>query len=516
MKQEKVLKSSIIVMLLIIIGKVLALIRDALIASKFGASYITDIYMFAMGIVYLLTTVSYALTTTFIPIHTEKVEKNKDKNGFANNVMTVWGILSIIFTVILIIVAKYIIYIFGHGFASDIGIFNQTVKITKIMLLSLIFLSLQSVITGVLQSHKQFLEPAAMAAASNIVFIVYLIFMADKYGIVGFAVATVVGFFVQFVINIPKYKKIGYKYEFRFNLKDRELKNMFVLMIPVIISTSMLQLNLFINRAFATNIFEGAVTSLDFANKINTLAYEVFAIGISMVVYPTLSAYAAQGKSSEYKNSLIKAVNVIFLIMVPASIAIAVLRLPLINIIFKRGAFDNDAAVITAQALLFYCPAMIAYGVRDILNKAFYSVKDTKTPMINSFLGILINILLNILLIKTMKVAGLALATSLSAVVVTIFMIINLNKKLHGLSLKKMFKSFIRISISALIMGIFVFIINKACLIAFTGEMKYSIFSIIFSFIGGSIVYFIAIFMLKVEEAVYFVNLLKGKVRHMK
>lgn len=502
MKENKALKSSVFVMLLIILGKVFALIRDSLIAAKFGATDITDIYNFSLGIVSLLTTISYGLTTTLIPIHTENLESGnkKESNKFVNNVLNTFSIGTIILTILMIIFAKYIIYIFGPGFQKDLIVFNTSIKITRIMLLSLIFISLQSVITGVLQSHKQFLEPSAMAMISNIVHIIYLVFLASNYGMVGFAIAAVLGFFAQFIINIPKYKKMGYKYSTYINLEDSKTRQMFKLTMPVIISTSVIQLNLVINRAFATTIFGGAATILDNANKINTLAYEVFAIGIAMIVYPTLSELAAKNDKKQYKVELGRAINIILIIMVPAAVGIATLREPLINVIFKRGAFSEDAASLTSQVLLLYTPAMIAYGVRDILNKAFYAIKDTKTPMINSFIGIIINVVINVLLIKYLGVRGLTLATSISAFVITIVMLLDLNKKLNGIDIKNIIISFLKVILSALFMGIIVNIINKLTLLSLGDGMKGSSISILICMVIGAVCYTLAIYLLKVKE----------------
>lgn len=508
MSEKKLIKSSVIVMMFIILGKILALIRDSLIAAKFGATYVTDIYNFALGIVYLLTTISYGLTTTFIPLYTEHLQKStkKIRDKFVNNVINMSSVFTILLSLILIIFAKYIIYVFGHGFWNDPKIFSISLEITRIMIISLIFISLQSIITGVLQAHKEFYEPAAMAAISNIVYIVYLVFLTNKYGIKGFAIATVVGFFMQFMINIPKYIKLGYRYKGVIDSKDKEIHYMFKLMMPVIISTSVVQLNVFVNRSFATNIFFGAATVLDYANKISTLAYEVFAIGIGMIVYPTLSELAAKKDIPQYKKALGKAINTIILIMVPASVAIAILREPLITIIYKRGAFDNQAAKLTASALLFYCPSMIAYGVRDILNKAFYSIKDTKTPMINSFIGIGMNIVINIAIIKYMKVSGLTLATTISVIITTILMIYNLNKKLEGIDIRRIINVFLKVVSSSVIMGIIIFIINKIIALEFGYGLKGSIISIAASFILGTFAYFISIFLFKVEEFNYLIN----------
>ncbi|AKN32505.1 membrane protein [Clostridium carboxidivorans P7] len=512
---KKMIKKSILVMVFIILGKVLALVRDSLIAAKFGANYTTDIYNFALGIVYLLTTISYGLTTTFIPVHTEHLQKSakKIRDKFVNNVINVSSIVTIVVTIILIIFTKNIIYIFAHDFVNNPNVFKMSVEMTRIMLLSLIFVSLQSIVTGVLQCHNEFYEPAAMAFVSNAVYIIYLIFLTARYGIKGFAVATVIGFFAQFIINVPKYKKLGYKYQGYINFKDSEMLNMFKLMIPVIISTSLIQLNVFVNRSFAINIFSGAATILDCANKINTLAYEVFAIGIAMIVYPTMSELAAREDKTEYKIAVKRAINIIVLIMVPAAVAIAVLRQPLISIIFKRGAFTSSAAKLTSSALLFYCPAMIFYGIRDILNKAFYSIKDTKTPMINSFVGILINIVINIFIAKYMQVSGLTLATTISSIIVTIGMLISLNKKIGNIDVRKIFNVLAKTIFASLIMGVFIFGVNKFCMLLIASELKASILSIIMSFFIGTGVYMACIHLFKIEEYMYMISLVKQKIR---
>lgn len=515
MIKNKFLKNSILVMILIILGKILALIRDALIAAKFGAGYITDTYNFSLGVVYLLTTISYGLTTTFIPVHSEYIEKNKDEKSkdFVRNVITVSSIATILITILLIIFSKTIIDIFAPGFKNDINAYNTSIVILRIMLSSLLFITIQSVIAGVLQVHKEFLEPAAMAAVSNVVYIAYLIFLTKDYGITGFAVATVLAFLVQLLVNLPKYKNLGYSFKPKFNIREKELKTIFTLMIPVIISTSLIQLNMFINRSFATSVYPGAVTVLDFANKINTLAYEVFAIGIAMIIYPTLSEFAVKGNMNDYKGALIKGINTIMVIMVPAAFAIAMLRLPLTTVIFTRGAFTKEAAILTSSALLFFCPAMIAYGLRDILNKAFYSVKDTKTPMINSFIGIALNIILNIFLVKKMGVSGLTLATSISAMVTTFLMVLTINNKLEGINLRRVFGTTLKVIVSSVLMAIVIYFINNQCINYFGSGISGCIISLILCFITGTMVYFAGIYILKVEEFKWLISSLLGKIK---
>ncbi|MCY6370492.1 murein biosynthesis integral membrane protein MurJ [Clostridium ganghwense] len=514
MQDKKIIKSSFIIIILIVLGKIMAFIRDALIASKFGATYVTDIYMFSLGTVMLLTTIGYGLTTTLIPMHTENIENKsqEEKNIFVSNILNTVGISTIVFVIIGIIIAPYIIYIFAPGFRENLEVYNSSVYILRIMFTSLFFVFIQSIVTGVLQAHKEFYAPAAMAFVSNIIFVIYLIFLSNKFGMNGFAIATVMGFAAQFLINVPRFKALGYKYVFVINFKDKNLIRLVKLMLPVIISTSIIQINLFISRYFATTAYEGAVSALDFSNKLNMLIYEVFAVAISMVIYPTLSIFATQRNNKEYKNALLRGVNVILLIMVPASIGVLILREPIVSLIFGRGAFDEKAVKLTANALMFYTPAMVAYGVRDILYKAFYSLQDTKIPMINSFIGICINIILSLILVNSMQVSGLTLASAISAVATTLILIIILNNKLNGINIRYLLKVFVKITSSSLIMGFIIINIRNVCFTQIGVNFKGDIISIILCFIIGVFVYFICIHILKVEEYMYMLELVKKRL----
>lgn len=508
MKSKKVVKSSLVVMSFVIIGKILAFIRDALIASKFGTSYNSDIYLFSIGLVYLLTSVSYGLTTTFIPIHAENLEKeNFNKaNKFVNNILTIYVLITFMVTIIGMVFTKYVIVAFAPGFTNNPVVFESSIHITRIMLLSLLFLSAQSVVTGVLQAHNEFYVPAAMATCSNIIYLIYLAFFAQRFGINGFAWATVVGFFVQLAINLPTYKRLGYKYRPVIDLKDKGLYVMTMLMIPVVISTSTTPLNLFVNRYFATNIGEGAVSALDYSNKLNTIVDEVFAMSISMVIYPLLSSCAAEDNIDQYKSILVKSLNTVLLVMIPAAMATAVLRYPLVTVIFKRGQFNNEALMVTAGALLYYTPAMVASGVRGILNKAYYSLKDTKTPMMNSFIGIFLNAVFSFTLMNKMKVAGLTLSVSIALIFTTLTLFYKLNVKLNDIGMRKIRNTFIKVCVASLAMGVVLYYTNRIVAGRYGVETVGSLISLIAGFISGTVVYMISIYFLNVEEFKYFIN----------
>lgn len=515
MQRNKILKNSVVVIVLIIIGKVFGIIRDMLLSGRFGVGKEYDIYSFSLKVIFLLTALSYGITTTLIPVQTEHIsaKTKEDNNNFVNNILNITILCTIIFTILSIALAKYIIILFAHGYTTDSGMYRSSVTMLRVMLVSLIFISAQSVLTGVVQAHNKFYIPAAMAIFSNLVYIVYLILFANKFGIMGFAVATVIGFFLQMAVNIPQYLRLGYKYKFYIDFHNKELQAMFIIMLPVIISSSYSQLNLFVSSSVATNLFRGAPSVIDYSNKLNTLVDEVFATAVTMVVYPTLAACAVKESKEEYKNVLIKSINVILLVMVPAAIGMAVLRQPLLTVLFKRGKFDNRALAMTSFAVLFYCPSMIANGARGMLNKAFYSIKDTKTPMINSLIGVLFNIVLCLIFIKFLSVAGITLAASVSAILTTILMLFSLNNKLKNIEINKIFSAFLKIFIASSIMGIILFFMNKGLSLKFGDALKGSLISLVICFISGVVVYFASIHTLKLEEYVYMVDLVKEKLK---
>lgn len=513
MKENKVLKSSMIVMLFVILGKVLAIVRDSLMFAKFGTSHSSDIYVWCFGIVYLFTSLGYGLSTTIIPVLTDYIETKeiKERNSFVNNVTNTSMLLTVIITGVGILFSYYIVFYFANNLSNDPIIFNLTVKILRIMFLSVLFLTLQGVVAGALQAHKEFSIPAAMAAVANIIYIIYLSLFVDKFGLTGFAITTVLAFFIQFVINVPKFKKLGYKYKFEVDFKDKDLRKMFILMIPIIISTATMQFNLFINRSFAMGLYEGAASILDCANKVTLLTYEVFAVAVSMIIYPILSTFIVQNNQEEYKKSLVKSINIINLVMIPAAVAIVVLREPLISVLYLRGKITLDNVKLISDALVLYSPTMIAYGLRDVLNRAFYSAKDTKTPMIYSMVGVLINIGFSAVLYRYMSVPGLTLSSSISSVVITSMLLFKMNKKFKGINFNSMVKTLGKISIAAVIMAAVIYLIKRIFLMNLAAVFTVNLMILFVCAIVGIVLYFVLTYILKIEECLYVWSVFKNK-----
>ena len=513
MKYKKLLNGSFFIMILIIASKLLGLIRDSLIAKSFGLSYLNDIYMFSLGTTMLFISISYGITSALIPIHTYIKENGdiKERNRYISNVITVISIITFIIVVLGIIGAGSIVSVFASSFKEDINIYNQAVLLVRVMFISLIFVAVQSILTAVLQCHNRFIATSLMPVFSNVIYILYLIFFIDRYGLNGFGIATVLGFLSMLLINIPGFRKLEYKYNFVFDLKDENLKALGKSMLPIVICASLVQINVFIVRSFAGTLETGSISSLDYANKLNMLVYEVFAQAISMVVYPKLSSLASRSDYKGFNKEISKGINFIFLLMVPAAFGLLTLRIPLISLYLERGAFGSNEVIMTSSALIFYIPTMVIYGVRDLVNRGFYSLKESKIPMYNAVLNIILNIAFCFITVKILGVQGLALSNSLATLLSTLILIFSLKKKVSSLDISTITRTFIKISIASIVMAVVVNFTNMI-FSSYLGTFGISkLISVVLSTLTGVVIYVILLYVFKIEEFLEYKRLIFKK-----
>lgn len=500
-----------------IISKVLGLVRESLIAARFGTSFSSDVYFFSIDIIGMIFGgIGVAISTTFIPLLTEYLhtKSKEDRNYFANNILNIVVCISVIISIVGMIFTKQIISFLAPGFVAKYTSvqFLQIVKTTRLMFITFIFIGVQNVFSGILQAHQQFTIPAVMTVVSNVLVIGYLILGANKCGVWGLIIVVVISFAVQAAIHIPSIRKLDYRYKLVINLRDKGIRRVIRLVTPIFLGTTVSQMNFIIDRALATTVTEGALAALNFGNKLNTMVYSTFGAAISTVVFPLLSRLSVKEDMEGYKVALIKVINTINIVMLPATVIMMVLRVPFITLIFKRGAFDASSVSITATVLMFFAPGLAAYSIRDILGRAFYAIQDTKTPMINTIIGLFINIILNLLLVKHMGVGGLALSTSISAFVTTILLFINLQKRIK-FDFKRILVTTSKIGVAAASMGIVIKIISAALHVT-----QNQTFFLLASKCGGSIivgllVYMMVISFLKVEEYIFLMDIFKKKMR---
>lgn len=499
-------KTAMLLMLITIFSKILGFIRDIALSYFYGASNISDAYLTSLSIIAVIFGfIGSPISLGYIPIYSELQNKlgAQKANNFTSNLINILMIICTIIIILGLIYTDKIVKIFASGFTGETLIL--AIQFTRIGFIGIYFTGVTSVFTGLLQVKGNYTIPALIGFPLNVILILS-IFLSNYTNIKVLAIGSVIATITQLFLLIPFVYKKGYKYKFILNLKDRDVINIIKMSIPVMVGVSVYQLNTIVDKTIASTISVGGISALNYANKLNLFIQGIFVLSITNVMYPMLSNMAAEDNINGLKKIVCEAINSISILVIPSTIGAMIFAEPVIKLLFGRGAFDPKALSMTSNALFFYSLGMLGYGLREVLSRAFYSLKDTKTPMINSIIALLMNIILNIVLSKYMGIGGLALATSISAIICTILLFIGLRKKIGSFGIKNIITSFMQILFASIVMGVVAKSLYQI-LIKYTGANL----SLILAVIIGAIVYFVIIYLIGIEEVDSIVKLVKKK-----
>lgn len=500
-KRDKLAYSAAMISILTLISKALGFFREVMIANRFGSGMETDTYFVAVtGTVIIMGTLGAALNTTLIPIFTEIGQKygKRGKLKYFNNVTNIVLAITLIIVVLGFIFSPIIIRILAKDFEGDQ--FLLAVKLHRIGMPIAIFLGLTYVFSGLLHSSQIFGPPAISGFPYNFVFLSYLIFFCKEANVVTLMIVSVIAAFFQFLILVPATIHMGYRFRLGFNLYDRYLRKAVGLIFPVLIGSAVQQVNVIIDKTLASGLQVGSISALNYASKINEVVIAVFIMAITTVVYPMLADAFARDSIGDVKKILGQGINIILIITVPATIGLILLGEPLVYLFFQRNAFDEVATYMTSQALIFYSLGLVGSSLRLMLNKVYYSFQDTKTPMVNGMIAVVVNLVFNLILIKPMGHSGLALATSISATVTTIMLFISLRKKIGPIGLTSYLICFVKTLAASLIMGIVVFLIYYKLGGLLPAIKPVQIIVLLASVAIGALVYFGLCIVFRVKE----------------
>ena len=509
-KSRQAAKSALIIIIFTLGSKFLGFFREVLIASEFGSGIETDTFFVAMTATTLITGfLSSAISTTFIPVLSE-IESKEGKKGkveHSNNMINIIFAISIILVIGGWLAAPVIVKVLARGFQGNQ--FELAVQLTRIGLPMILFGGVIGVFTGYLQSEQRFTSSAAVGFPFNFVYIFFLLFLSSKFGIKGLMVASVIAVGSQFLIQIPEAISSGYKYVFKFDLKDKYITKVILLSLPVLVGVAINDLNAIVDRTLASSLVSGSISALNYANKLNGLILGVFISAITTVIFPLLSKESNSDNISAMKKIMSYGINLILLITVPATVGLIVLATPIVEIAFQRGSFDATATFMTSQALIFYSIGLVAMALRLLLNRVYYSLQDTKTPMVNGAISVAFNIALNLIFVKFMAHSGLALATSIAITTATLLLLYGLKKKIGPLGTKGYITTFIKTGLASGVMGVVAYLIYHEMYGVLGVSKLYNLISLVVAVGVGVIVYLVLCYLFGVEEVRYVV----GKVR---
>lgn len=493
---KKVAKYGALITILLALNKLTGFLRELLIAVKFGANRETDIFKIASTIpTVLFSCIAAALVTAFIPVFAD-IKRDKQKaDEFFNNILNIIQLICIFLVIIGIIFSPQLTYLFASGFKGKD--FDTAVYMTRILMPSIVFLGISGLYTGYLQSYDIFLQPTIAAVAANFIIIAGILIFY-RYGIIAAIIATFLGAAAQAYTQRPFMK--GYRYRFFIDFSDKNVRRMLLLSVPTIISTAVSQINLMVGRNFASRLVEGSISVYDYGYKISTIINQVFIIAITTVLYPGLTEKYASGDMDGFKRMAVRSINMVLIVSVPLIFGLAALSTPLVKALLEHGKFDARAAEMTSLCLKYLAFGALGYSLTDILSKIFYSIKDTVTPMINGFINVGINVFLIIFLAPRFGVGGLALATTISACLISLAMLGEIKYKIKDIKLLDVLITSVKTFTAGIVMA---FVVNASFRIinkAFGGGFMHLVFEILAAAVIGAAVYSIFMVIFRVEE----------------
>lgn len=501
-----------------IVSRLAGLLRDRLLAANFGAGDILDSYYAAFRLPDLIfnTLIFGALGSAFIPQFVKLWQTNKNQAiVLANNLINILTFIVIILTIIFWFFAPQLVPLFTPGFQQINQ--NLTITLTKIMLLSIIFFSLSTVMSSILNSLHKYLFYSIAPVFYNLGIIIGILFFLPLWGIKGVAGGVILGSILHFLIQLIDVKKAGWRYQFIFQF-DQLLKKVLKLMLPRTIALLANQINQIIITLLSSLLKSGSLTIFNFAINIQYLPINIFGISLSTVTFPYFSQYWANNDYKNFQAKLIESFRQILFFSLPISMFLIIFKKEIVLLLLGVGKFSQLAVEETGLALAYFSISIFAQSLLPVITKAFYAQEDTKTPVKISLIAIILNIILAMLLMKKMQIFGLVLSFSLAAIFNFFCLFFIIKKRINlgsETGLKKYTCQILLISLGAIIISyLFLILIN---IIIVNNIFIILLIKLSFTFLIFSIIFYLLSMILKIKETIIlknFFNLKNGPVKN--
>ena len=477
------------VVLLTLVGKAVGFLRDIVLSYYFGATGVTDAFLVSQTIPgAIFQFVGTGLATCYIPVY----YKIREKEGIEQTVRFTNQILSLILlfsTVIIFFVlnrTEFTVRLFAKGFTG--ASLESAICFTKYSILGLYISAFLYVFTSFLQANSVF-KPNAVSVVINSIILILSIILAAKVNILFLCWGSLAAIISQLLILLPYVHKKNYRFFLSFDWKNEYVTDFFKLLLPIIIGVSLTEINTLVDKSMASRISIGSISSMSYAHSIIMCVQGGLVQPISTICYSKLAESVSTGDCNSVNNVLKKELYLVFIFLFPICAMIMIFSAPIVSIVFERGAFTFSATEMTSTALLFYAIGMPFASAREFISKFYYANQNTGKPTMNASIGMLINIVLNIVLSRFMGIAGLALATSISSFISCLFLYIGLKQYIpdfkHFLNVKcisyiVLFVVLISITASILYRFLFFSLLIKTLLSMFMAFVLYCILLYLF------------------------------------
>ena len=500
------------VMAVTLIGKVLGLYRDRLLAVHYSTGSAANAFFTASRIprVFFDAVFASAIAACFIPVFSEYLEKKGRQEAFrfAGSFLTIIALLTGALTLAGMVFPQPLVALFADY--SDPATTRLAVSLTRVMFPTVLFSGVAFSLVGVLQAQDHFTAPALMSAVSNGAIILYFFTLDAKLGIYGLAGAYLLGWLLQAVIQVPPLGRLGFQYRPGFDFRSEGMKKVFALMGPVMVSTWVQPINQAINGRFGSRLYGGAgMSALEYASNLYLVIAGIFILSVTNVIFPRLSRLTAGGHEGEFWDTIRQTLGVCLFLVLPMSAGLTAVARPLISLIYGGGAFDAFSTEITASALAWMSLGMTGYAVQNILSRAYFARQQGRVPLIAGGGAILVNLLLCRALTHRFQVAGLALSSAIAATVYALLLLLPLQRSgerlLDGSALADLGKA----ALAAAAMGLCVRAAQEGLTPLLPAGKAGEVLCLALCAGLGVVLYFVLALLLRVREARLVVSLIR-------
>jgi putative peptidoglycan lipid II flippase len=461
----KLARSAGLISIATMASRVLGVAREMVLAAFFGASggMEMDAFNVAFRVPNLLRDLfaEGAMTAAFVPTFTRALTTEGREaawrlgNLVVNSLLIITGVI----VALGIVFAGPITYAIAPWFAGTPGKLELTTELTRIMLPFLGTVAVAVAMMGMLNSLRRFFIPALSPAMFNVATILcafVLVPVMPKVGlqpIVAIALGTVLGGLGQIALQWPVLRKEGFRYRPIVDFTDPKLREVLRLMGPGTLGLAAVQINVFVNTYLATSQQQGAVSWLNYAFRLMYLPIGLFGVSIATAALPDIARRANEGDTLGLQRTISTALRMMLMLNVPATVGLISLAQPIVALLLQRGRFTPHDTAATAAALIFYAPGLLGYSAVKIASPSFYSLRDSRTPVVVSVIAVLTNLTINLLLVRVLGYRGLALGTALAAMFNAGALLWLLRRRLGGLEERRVFIAFVKILAASLAMG---------------------------------------------------------------
>ena len=426
-----------------LVSQLAGLLANSLIGSTFGTGMESEAYFAGNRYAEILFNLMAggALGSAFIPTFTGLLTESK-RAGAWRLASAIANLLIIILTVVSIlswIYARQIVdHVLAPGFDPQKAVL--TAHLLRIQLPSVIIFGLSGLAMGILNAHQRFLLPALAPAMYRLGIIFGTLVLSKSLGVAGVAWGVVLGAALHLIVQLPQVLHLPERrYSLSLGLKLPEVREVGRLMAPRLLGVAAVQLNFWLNTYLASWQPEGSLAGISYAFPLMIMPEAAIAQSIAIAALPTFSAQVARGRLEEMRASLAATLRGVLYLAIPASLGLMLLRVPLVNMIYQRNAFDELSTRMAAWALLWYAAGLVGHSLVEIVSRAFYALHDTKTPVMVGVgamgLNVVFSLLFSALFVRIgwMPHGGLALANSLATFLEMAVLLVLMRRRLAGM-----------------------------------------------------------------------------------